>query len=259
MLVNILAVGDVVGKSGLDFLKAHLGSIIKMKSASFTVVNGENASNAGVTPHQAEDIFFAGADVITLGNHAYGKQEIFDYLDDCSKILRPANFAPQAPGRGFGLYDTDFGRVLVINLIGRAGGMDTNPDNPFFEVERILSRQEKVITLVDMHAEMTSEKLAMGYFLDGRVSAVWGTHTHVQTSDAQVLPKGTGYITDLGMTGPVISVLGIKPELSISRFLGNPRRRYEAAPGKCKIECAVFTIDTETRLCRDVEELRIDD
>lgn len=259
MLVNILAVGDVVGKSGLDFLKMHLGSIIKMKSVSFTVVNGENASNLGIIPSQADEILMAGADVITLGNHAYGKHDIFDYLDDRTAILRPANFAPQAPGRGWGVYDTEFGPVRVINLIGRAGGMDTNPDNPFLEVERILSRGDDFITLVDMHAEMTSEKLAMGYFLDGRVSAVWGTHTHVQTSDSQIMPKGTGYITDLGMTGPVVSVLGIKPELSINRFLGNPRKRYEEAPGKCKMECAVFTIDTDTRLCRNVEELRIDD
>lgn len=259
MLVNILAVGDIVGKSGLDFLKSHLGSIIKMKSVSFTVVNGENASNLGITPSQADEIFMAGADVITLGNHTYGKQEIFDYLDDRKAILRPANFAPQAPGKGWEIYDTGFGPVRVINLIGRAGGMDTNPDNPFLEVERILGKGEECITLVDMHAEMTSEKLAMGYFLDGRVSAVWGTHTHVQTSDCQIMPKGTGYITDLGMTGPAVSVLGIKPELSISRFLGNPRRRYEEAPGKCKMECAVFTIDSNTRLCRDVEELRIDD
>lgn len=259
MLVNILAIGDVVGKSGLDFLTKHLGSLIKMKSVAFTVVNGENASNLGITSPQAEEIFLAGADVITLGNHAYGKQEILDYLDDCPRILRPANFAPHAPGRGSGIFETDFGPVRVINLIGRAGGMDTNPDNPFLEVQRLLDGRNDVITLVDMHAEMTSEKLAMGYFLDGRVSVVWGTHTHVQTSDIQILPKGTGYITDLGMTGPVVSVLGIKPELSISRFMGNPHRKYESAPGKCKIECAVFTIDTESRLCRDVEEFRIDD
>lgn len=259
MLVNILAVGDVVGKSGLEFLKRHLGSLIKMKSISFTVVNGENASNMGLTPEQADMMLMAGADVITLGNHAYRRQEVLDYLDDCPKILRPANFASQAPGRGFGLYDTDFGTVRVVNLIGRAGGMDTNPNNPFGEIERILGKEDRTITLVDMHAEMTSEKLAMGYFLDGRVSAVWGTHTHVQTSDHHIMPKGTGYITDLGMTGPVISVLGIKPELSISRFMGNPRKRYEPALGECKMECAVFTIDTDTRLCRNVEELRIID
>lgn len=259
MLVNILAIGDVVGKSGLDFLTKHLGSLIKMKSISFTVVNGENASNLGITSQQAEDIFLAGADVITLGNHTYGKHEIVDYLDDCPRILRPANFSPNAPGRGHGVFETDFGPVRVINLIGRAGGMDTNPDNPFLEAAHLIDEAEEAITLVDMHAEMTSEKLAMGYFLDGRVSAIWGTHTHVQTSDIQILPGGTGYITDLGMTGPVVSVLGIKPELSISRFLGNPPKRYEPAPGKCKIECAIFTIDTESRLCREVEELRIDD
>lgn len=259
MLVNILAVGDVVGKSGLDFVTERLGGLIKTKSIAFTVVNGENAANVGITPQMAERLLFAGTDVITLGNHAFGRHEILPYLEDCQKILRPANFAPHTPGRGWGIFETDFGSVRVINLIGRAGGMSTTPDNPFLEAERLLSREEKVITLVDMHAEMTSEKLAMGFFLDGRVSAVWGTHTHVQTSDIQILPKGTGYITDLGMSGPVESVLGIKPELSISRFLGNPHKRYEAAPGRCKIECAIFTIDTETRLCQQAEELRIYD
>lgn len=259
MLVNILAIGDVVGKSGLEFLSDRLGGMIKERDIAFTVVNGENASNLGITGKQADQLFLAGADVITLGNHTFGRREIMEYLDDCPRILRPANFAPQVPGRGVGEYNAPFGSIRVINLIGRGGGMDTNPDNPFLEVQRIMDGAEPMITLVDMHAEMTSEKLAMGYFLDGRASAVWGTHTHVQTSDIQILPKGTGFITDLGMTGPVESILGIKPELSISRFLGNPPQRYESAPGRCKIEGAIFSIDTQSCLCRAVEELRIID
>lgn len=258
MLVNILAVGDVVGKPGLEFLEYHLPQIKKMKNISFTVVNGENASGLGITPQQAEDILNAGADVITLGNHTWNRREIEDYLSDCRYILRPLNFAAKAPGEGCGVYETQFGPVCVINLIGRFA-MDPASDNPFDAVDRALKNNSAKIILVDMHAEATSEKLAMGHYLDGRISALWGTHTHVQTSDAGVLPGGTGYITDLGMTGPKHSILGMRYEEVISGFLGNPRRRYQVAGGVGKMECAVFTIDTETGRCDHVEEMRISD
>ena len=258
MLINILAVGDVVGKSGLDCLCRRLPSVIAMKGVSFTVVNGENAAVLGITPDQAERILDVGADVITLGNHAWGKKEIIPYAQDAPNLLRPFNFAPQSPGRGFAIFERDFGTVLVANLIGRCS-MDFGPDNPFLAADKLLAEQKATITLIDFHAEATSEKLAMGYHLDGRVSALWGTHTHVQTSDAQILPNGTGYVTDVGMTGPARSVLGIKAEQSINMFLGNPRERYEAAPGHCKLECAVFTIDTETGKALEAEVLRIHD
>jgi len=258
MQINILAVGDVVGRGGLECLSRRLRSIIAMRSISFTVVNGENASVNGLTPAQAEEIFDAGADVITLGNHTWGKKEIIPYLDDAPNVLRPLNYAPQVPGRGYALLERDFGTVLVVNLIGRFG-MDFGPDNPFLAMDQLLAKQKADITLVDFHAEGTSEKLALGHYLDGRVSALWGTHTHVQTSDAMVFPRGTGYVTDIGMTGPIHSVLGVKPEQSISMFLGNPRGRYEAAPGKCKLECAVFTVNTETGLTEHAEVLRIHD
>ena len=256
MHVNILAVGDVVGAPGLDFLCRRLRSLIRLKQITFTVVNGENAALRGLTPADAEDIFSAGADVITLGNHTFGKSAIQPYLDDCPRILRPANLAPQNPGRGWGDFETSFGPVRVVNLIGRCG-MDFHPDNPFLEMDRILKKDPPVVILTDMHAEATSEKLAMGYYLDGRVSAVWGTHTHVQTSDAGVLPKKTGYITDLGMTGPAVSVLGIAPEQSIEVFRGGPPRYYTAAPGTCKLECAIFEIDPASGRCSSVEALRI--
>lgn len=257
MTVNILAIGDVSGPAGMRTLGKHLRPIIKYYNAAFTVVNGENASLLGITPSQAEEIFDFGADVITLGNHTWSRREIKNYLDDNPRILRPANFAPQNPGRGWGEFETAFGPVCVMNLIGRSG-MDVHSDNPFFEADRIISGcTPGCITLVDMHAEMTSEKQALAYYLDGRVSAVWGTHTHVQTSDAGVLPKGTGFITDLGMTGPVVSVLGVKPENSISRFLGNPPQRYENAEGGGKIEGALFEIDLDTRLCVNAEGVRI--
>ena len=230
----------------------------KLYDVAFTVVNGENASMKGLTPRQAEDMFCAGADVITLGNHTYGRNAIIPFLDDSSYILRPSNYAPQNPGRGWGIYDTSFGQVTVINLIGRCG-MNFGTENPFFEADKILKSTNTAITLLDFHAEATSEKLAMAHYLDGRVSAVWGTHTHVQTSDAMVLAGGTGYITDVGMTGPINSVIGVKPEDSISMFLGNPPRRYEPAPGPCKMECALFELDSQTGKTVSVEALRITD
>jgi len=258
MLVNILAVGDVVGKSGLDCLRRRLPSVIAMKGVQFTVVNGENAAVLGLTPDMAEAIFDAGADVITTGNHVWAKREIIAYMEDSPNILRPLNLAPQVPGRGYALLERDFGTVLVANLIGRCS-MDFGPDNPFLAADQLLEAHRATITLIDFHAEATSEKLALGYYLDGRVTVLWGTHTHVQTSDAQILPKGTGYVTDLGMTGPARSVLGIKPEQSINMFLGNPRERFEAAPGHAKLECAVFTVDTETGRAQEAEVLRIHD
>ena len=206
----------------------------------------------GVTPQQAETMLDYGADVVTLGNHTWNRRELCSYLDDTSRVLRPANFAPQLPGTGVGVYETRFGDVAVIDLIGRCG-MDYSPDNPFLEVERILKKVNARIILVEIHAEATSEKLAMGYMLDGRVSAVWGTHTHVPTSDASVLPKGTGYVTDLGMTGPKNSILGIRPELSIAKFRGDLTGRYQGADGPTKLEAVVFTIDSATGKCRGAE------
>ena len=256
MTINILAIGDVVGQTGLTFLKEHLKPLQKLKGVSFTVVNGENANVVGITPAQADAILAAGADVVTLGNHTWTRWELQPYLDEKARILRPANYAPQCPGRGDATYTTPFGPIRVINLLGRFS-LDTNTDNPFPTVDALLAENQTRMVLVDMHAEATSEKLAMGWFLDGRVSAVWGTHTHVQTSDARVLPRGTGYISDLGMTGPSESVLGIAPEQSIRKFLGDPPRRYEQAKGPGKLEGAVFTVDTETGACTAVEAIRI--
>lgn len=251
---KVLAIGDVVGNPGMDRVCSSLRHLKKRTNADFVVVNGENASVVGITPQQAEDIFDAGADVITMGNHTYNKREIVDYLDECSRILRPANYAPQAPGKGWGVYDTKAGPVAVIDLIGRCN-MDFGPNNPFLMAEDILKQINTRLIFVELHAEATSEKLAMGYMLDGRVSALWGTHTHVPTADAQVLPKGTGYVTDLGMTGPKHSVLGIRPDLSIAKFRGDLTERYRWANGPTKMEAVLFTIDTDTGLCRGAERV----
>ena len=255
---KILAVGDVVGGPGMDRICRSLRKLKQKTGADFVVVNGENASVVGITPHQAEDILDAGADVITMGNHTFGKREIVDYLDDNPRILRPANFAPQTPGRGWGIFDTQVGPVAVIDLIGRCN-MDYGPDNPFLIIETILKKIDTKLIFVELHGEATSEKLAMGYMLDGRISALWGTHTHVPTADATVLPKGTGYVTDLGMTGPKHSVLGIQPKLSIAKFRGDLTSRYQWAEGPTKLEAVLFTIDTATGLCRSAERVDLYD
>ena len=258
MEMKILAVGDVVGNPGMDRICASLRRLKQKVGADFTVVNGENASVLGMTPRQAEEIFDAGADVITMGNHTYGKRELVDYMDDNPRILRPANYAPHAPGYGYGVFETRFGPVAVIDLIGRCH-MDYTPDNPFLAVEKILKTIDTKLIFVEMHAEATSEKLALGYMLDGRISALWGTHTHVPTSDTQVLPKGTGYVTDLGMTGPRHSVLGIQPRLSIAKFRGDLTERYKWADGPTKLEAVLFTVDTQTGLCEKAERVDLYD
>jgi len=258
MDMKVLAVGDVVGNPGMDRISRSLRKLKRDTGADFVIVNGENAAVVGMTPRQGEEILDAGADVITMGNHTFGKRELVDYLDDCPKILRPANLAPQSPGKGWDIFDTKFGPVAVIDLIGRCN-MDYGPDNPFLQVEKILKQVDTRLVFVEMHAEATSEKLAMGYMLDGRVSAVWGTHTHVPTADAQVLPKGTGYVTDLGMTGPKHSVLGIRPDLSIAKFRGDLTSRYQWADGPTKLEAVLFTIDTATGLCKKAERVDVYD
>ena len=255
-MMNILAVGDVCGKGGLDLLSRSLRKIKKNYAIDFCVVNGENANVVGVTPDQCEQLLDAGADCITLGNHTWVRTEIQRYLDESSLVLRPLNFSSRCPGRGWAVFETPKGRVAVINAIGRVE-LDNGTDNPFIMINSLLKKLEAEVVLLDFHAEATSEKRAMGYFLDGRASAVWGTHTHVQTSDACVLPKGTGYITDLGMTGPVHSVLGIDPQQSIGKFLGDPPRRYASAQGECRLEGAIFEIDEATGRCVSAEALRI--
>lgn len=254
MLLRVLAVGDVCSEAGLACLSRHLRSLKKLYEVDFTVVNGENAAGLGLLPRHAEEILDAGADVITLGNHTWAKRQIADYLDDSPYILRPANFSPRVPGRGFGVYEGPRGLGIgVLNLMGRFQ-LDSNLSSPFDKADEILAGEGKRadILLVDFHAEATSEKGALGWYLDGRVSALWGTHTHVPTADQQILPRGTGFVTDLGMTGPLHSILGVKPENSINRFLGGLPTRYEAGPPPAKLNGVLFTIDTDTKACVEV-------
>ena len=257
MHFKVLAVGDITGESGVAFLRRHLGRLKQEKGIDFAVVNAENAAGNGLLPAQAEDIFAAGADVITLGNHTFGKMQIAHFLEENPYIRRAASYTGRAPGKGWGVYDCGRVQVGVLNLIGRCG-LDFNAENPFTTADRVLKNADKpTFVLVDLHAQATSEKLAMSYYLDGRVSALWGTHTHVPTADEHVCPKGTGYITDLGMTGPMESVLGIRPEQSVEFFLGGLPGRYRTAEGACKLQGAIFTLDSGTGLCVGVERIEV--
>ena len=255
-MMRVLAVGDVCGEPGLSFLSNRLKDFRRDNHVDFCVVNGENTNVVGITPKQADAILHAGADVITLGNHTWTRTEIQPYLKEQRRILRPANYGPQCPGKGINAFRSDFGDICILNLIGRFT-LDNNTDNPFVILDGYLHEIRERIVLIDFHAEATSEKRAMGFMADGKVSAVWGTHTHVQTSDACVLPKGTGYITDLGMTGPIHSVLGIDPQQSIGKFFGDPPVRYNAAKGPCKMEGCLFDIDPETGKCQKAESVRL--
>jgi len=255
MSFKVLAVGDVCGEPGLTWISQNLKNFKTENDINFCVVNGENANVVGVTPKQIDIISRGGADVITLGNHTWVRTELHSYLQERTRLLRPANYGPQCPGKGIGVYKTDFGDVCVLNLMGRFT-LDNNTDNPFVIADDYMNEIKEKIILVDFHAEGTSEKRAMGFMLDGRASAVWGTHTHVQTSDAQVLPNGTGYITDLGMTGAKNSVLGIDPEQSIGKFMGDPPQRYNSAKGPVVMEGCIFEIDPkpESALMRKPSE-----
>ncbi len=254
--MNILVIGDVVSDKGCEFLRAKLPGLKKLKSIDYCIANGENSAvGNGVTPHSAEYLFDSGVDFITLGNHAFRRHEVYEYLDSYGRIIRPANFHSSCPGKGYAKVDLGYAEMLIINLMGRVYMDDC--DNPFDCVDEILSKEKCRITLVDFHGEATAEKKAMGYYLDGRVSAVFGTHTHVMTADAEILPKGTGYITDLGMTGPVNSVLGVKPEISIGKIKTGMPARFDTADGECMINGCIFEIDKNTGLCTGTEPLNI--
>ena len=257
MNIHVLAVGDVVGDAGVDFLCRRLPALRKERDVHFTVVCGENAAFHGLLPAQADAIFSAGADVITMGNHTWDKRQIVKYMEDNPYIIRPANYTSRVPGRGWGVFDGPRGlRIRVVDLIGRMG-IGPNTDSPFARMDEILKEEDADLTLVDFHAEATSEKGAMAWYLDGRAQAVWGTHTHVPTADCQILPQGLGFVTDLGMTGPSRSVIGIRPDQAVNRFLGGLPRRFQPAEGPCKLDAVLFCIDAQSKRCVSVQRVDI--
>ena len=243
--MRVLFVGDVVGKEGRRALTQALPAIVGGEEVDLVVVNGENsAGGLGITQRTAQDIFHAGADVITTGNHVWKKKEVYDYMEGEGRIVRPANYPPGVPGRGSVLVETKGGRpVGIVNLQGRV--FMEAIDCPFrvglAAVERLADVTRTI--LVDFHAEATSEKIALGWYLDGKVSAVLGTHTHVQTADERILPQGTAYISDAGMTGPVDSVIGMKREAVLARFLTGLPQPFEVASRGVELQGVLLDID----------------
>lgn len=246
--MKILAIGDVVSSQGCDYLRRCLPGLKKELGADLVIVNGENSAvGNGVLPASAEFILDSGADIITLGNHSFKRREIYDYLDGDNPVIRPANYHKSAPGKCCIIAEKGRLRAAVINL---QGAVYMEPViNPFSVIDEIIDeikRQGVKIIIVDFHGEATSEKRAMGFYLDGRVSALFGTHTHVQTGDSQILPRGTGYITDIGMTGPYYSVLGVSPECVIERFKTGMPVKFITDDGPCTLEGWFVDIDDET-------------
>ena len=255
--MKILAIGDVVGSIGCRFLRAHLPQLKKIKNIDLVIVNGENSADGnGITPVSADFLFDSGVDVITTGNHSFRRRESYEYYDSCEFLLRPANFPSAAPGRGLCIVDKGRIQVAVISLMGTV--YLESMDSPFDTADRLLKQDLPKIILVDFHAEATGEKRALGYYLDGRVSAVFGTHTHVQTADETILPNGTGYLTDLGMTGTVESILGVKPELVIEKMRTKMPVRFDlVAEGDFKMEGLLLEIDEKTGKTTAVERIQI--
>ena len=254
--MKVLAIGDLVGECGLKKLSEEIGRIKKENDIDFTIVNGENvAEGMGITKKLFDGIINAGVDVVTMGNHTWGKKEIFSFIDN-PKVIRPANLPEGVCGKGFGIYECKNKKIAVINLLGRTD-MGILSENPFVKASKILEeiKDKADIVILDFHAEATAEKIAMGYYLDGKVSVVFGTHTHVQTADEKILSSGTGYITDIGMTGPKESVIGMDIEASLKRFVTTLPEKYRVAEGKAMLNGVIFEIDDEN--CKTKKIIRI--
>ena len=257
--MNVLCVGDVCGSIGCNALSKQLHNIKKQYNIDLTIVNGENSADGnGITPDSADFLFSIGADVITGGNHSLRRSEVHTYLDEKPFILRPDNMPKVEVGGGYCLVDLGKYRVAVINLLGHIYLETLGATNPFDAADKLIERanaDNANFIFIDFHAEATSEKRALGIYCDGRISALFGTHTHVQTADCQILPNGTGYITDLGMTGPIQSVLGVKSDIIISRLRHIDTKKFELADGECMINACVFSVDEKSGKVYDCKSL----
>jgi hypothetical protein len=252
-------IGDIVGKAGRQAIQRILEKVIADHQIEFTIANGENAAGGmGITPPIAIEMMNQGVNVLTSGNHIWAKKEIVPFLDEESRLLRPSNYPPGVPGRGGGIFHTGDGqKVGVLNLEGRV--FMKHLDCPFRVGEKeveTLSRETNII-LVDFHAEATSEKMAMGWFLNGKVSAVLGTHTHVQTSDERILDGGTAYITDVGMTGPTDSVIGIRKQIALERLLTQIPWKFDVATEEIELQGVVIDVDPKTGKSKDIKRIRM--
>lgn len=254
--MKILAIGDLVGTAGVNELKSKLKEIKEKEQIDFTIVNGENsAEGMGITEKIFNDIILQGVDVVTMGNHTWGKKDIFKFIDN-PKIIRPANYPEGVVGKGYNIYSCKNKKIAVINLMGR---VDINilTENPFIKAKKIIDKIKSNVDMIfiDFHAEATAEKIAMGYYLDGQVTGIFGTHTHVQTADEKILPNGTAYITDIGMTGPEHSVIGMNIRASIKRFETTLPERYKVAEGRCILNGVIFEVDNKTSKVTNIKRI----
>lgn len=256
--MRILAVGDIVGESGIRKLKELLPRIKRDENIDFVITNGENsAGGMGITERNFKDMLDAGTDVVTMGNHTWGKKDIFKFIDN-EQLLRPANYPKGVVGKGVGIYGCKGKKIAVMNFIGR---VDINilSENPFIIAKEMIEEiKDKVdIIMIDFHAEATAEKIAIARYLDGKITALFGTHTHVQTADEQILPQGTAYITDIGMTGPKNSVIGMDVDASIKRFETTLPEKYKLAEGECILNGVIFDIDDVKNKVTDMKRIFI--
>ncbi len=255
--MKILAVGDLIGNAGVSKLKKELNKIIEQENIDFVIVNGENAGEGmGITQRNFNDLLEEKIDVITMGNHTWGKKDIFKFIDH-PKLLRPANYPKGVVGKGYNIYKCGDKKIGVINLIGRVD-INVLSENPFIIGKEIVDKikNQVDIIVVDFHAEATAEKIAMARYLDGEVTILYGTHTHVQTADETIFEKGTGYITDLGMTGPKHSVIGMDINASIKRFVTTLPERYRIATGECMLNAVVFDVDDNTNKVKKIYRIK---
>jgi len=254
--MNILAVGDIVGNCGINKLKGELQDIKNKYAIDFVIVNGENsAEGMGLTIKNFKDIISAGADCITMGNHTWGKKEIFQIIDE-PQLLRPLNYPEGVCGKGYNVFQCNDKKILVINAMGRAE-INVQTENPFIQVKKVVEDFKNKVDMIflDFHAEATAEKQAMGYLLDGEITAIFGTHTHVQTADEKILQKGTGYITDIGMTGPKFSVLGMDRDAALKRFLTALPEKYKIAEGEAMLNGCIFRVDDNSNKVIEIERI----
>lgn len=254
--MKILTIGDIFGECGVEHVRFVLPSLIDEENIDFCIANGENASGSGIGLGDYDALIDAGVDVITLGNHTFGKKDVYSLFENYYNIIRPANYPPKAPGKGSAVFSCKDKRIGVINLMGRVD-IPIALDCPFNTADREI---EKIkcdcdIIVVDFHAEATSEKKAMMYHLDSKVTVLFGTHTHVQTADERVTPKGMGYITDLGMTGAEDSILGVEKDIILERFITGVGRKFVYASSRAALWGAIFTVDDETLKCTGVKRI----
>lgn len=254
MIFKILALGDVVGPAAVDRLTAELYGIRAENNIDFVVVNGENSAKSnGIDKDTANKLIRYGADVITTGNHAFKRREIREYLDETKNVIRPANFPPEVSGKGYTILEEKGLRILIMNVLGV---VYLEPlACPFRTVDKMLRSFEGKydISVLDVHAEATSEKIALSHYFDGRIDIIFGTHTHVQTADERIMPKGTSYITDLGMCGPDNSVLGVKTECVIERMTMHTPVKFDFSENPVTLHGAIFEYDTEKKKCVSVK------